>query len=129
MAGGYTHKNLTQVEDSAPGFGMSEIQEARFGNDDLETQHTGFAYHRLKPDRKQGFAHRHENAEEVYVVLKGAGRMKLDDDVIELQPLDAIRVAPDVTRMFEAGSEGLEVLAFGPRRKGDGEIVRDWWTD
>ena len=129
MPDSYTHKKLPEVEDSAPGFGLAEVQEARFGNDDLQTQDTGFAYHRLKAGRKQGFAHKHQDAEEVYVVLAGSGRMKLDDDVIDLAPLDAIRVAPAVTRMFEAGPDGLDVLVFGPRRKGDGEIVREWWTD
>ena len=55
--------------------------------------------------------------------------MKLDDDIIAIEPLDAIRVAPTVIRSFEGGAEGLEVLAFGPRCKGDGEVISDWWTD
>jgi mannose-6-phosphate isomerase-like protein (cupin superfamily) len=129
MADPYTRKKLSDVEDSAEKFGVGEVQEARFANDDLEVQDTGLSYHRVKPGSRQAFAHRHENAEEVYVVLGGSGRMKLDDDIIELEPLDAIRVASAVTRMFEAGPDGLEVLAFGPRRKGDGEVIRDWWTD
>ena len=129
MPGGYTHKKLSEVDDSAPGFGMEDFQEARFAHGDLEAEQTGLSYHRVKPGKRQGFAHRHEQAEEVYVVVAGSGRMKLDDDIIELAPLDAVRVAPEVVRMFEAGPEGLEVLAFGPRHKGDGEVVRDWWTD
>ena len=55
--------------------------------------------------------------------------MKLDDQIFEIDRLDAIRVAPEVTRMFEAGGEGLELLAFGPRHEGDGDLVHDWWTD
>jgi len=125
----FTHKKLTDVEDSAPKFGHGELQEARFANDDLEAEHTGISYLRVKPGKRQGFAHRHEDAEEIYVVLSGAGRVKLDDEIIEIEPLDAIRVSPGVTRQFEAGTDGLDLLAFGPRHKGDGEVIQDWWSD
>ena len=129
MPNGYTHAKLTELEDSAERFGVGEVQEARFANADLDVEDTGLSFHRVKPGKRQAFAHKHQNAEEIYVVLDGSGRMKLDDDIIELEPLDAVRVASPVTRMFEAGSDGLEFLAFGPRRKGDGEMVHDWWTD
>lgn len=62
-------------------------------------------------------------------MLTGAGRVKLDDEIVEIAKLDAIRVAPGVTRAFEAGSDGMELLAFGPRRDGDGELIRDWWNN
>jgi mannose-6-phosphate isomerase-like protein (cupin superfamily) len=129
MATPYTLKRLTEVEDSAVKFGIGEVQEARFANDDLEVERTGISYLRVKADRRQAFAHKHDEAEEVYVVIGGAGRVKLDDEIVQIQKLDAIRVSPEVIRMFEAGSEGLELLAFGPRRKGDGEVIPDWWTD
>ena len=129
MAVPYTLKKLTDVEDSAAKFGVGEVQEARFAYDDLEAEHTGVSYHRLKAGKRQGFAHKHENAEEVYVVLAGSGRAKLDDEIIEIGALDALRVAPGVIRGFEAGSGGLEMLAFGPRHAGDGELIQDWWTD
>jgi hypothetical protein len=63
------------------------------------------------------------------VALSGSGRVRLDDDIVEVEALDAIRVAPAVTRAFEAGPDGLELLAFGPRRPGDAQMVPDWWTD
>ncbi len=129
MPAPYTHKKLTDVKDSAPEFGIGEFQQARFANDDLETEHTGFTFHRINPDSRPPFAHRHQAAEEVYVVLAGSGRAKLDDDVVEIEVLDAIRVAPAVTRAFEAGPDGLELLAFGPRHEGDGESIQGWWTD
>jgi len=125
----YTLKKLTEVEDTAPGFGLGEIQEARFANDDLEVEDTGVSHQRLKADKRQGFAHKHDKAEEVYVVLSGSGRVKLDDEIVELGALDAIRVSPGVTRQFEAGPDGLELLAFGPHHEGDGEMIQDWWTD
>jgi mannose-6-phosphate isomerase-like protein (cupin superfamily) len=129
MPGPFTHRKLTEVEDSAPKFGFEGIQEARFANDDLEVEHTGVSHHRLYPRKRQGFAHRHDEAEEVYVVISGSGRVKLDDEIVELEALDAIRVSPAVTRQFEAGGEGMEWVVFGPQHEGDGEAVEDWWTD
>ena len=126
----YTHRNLLSVEDAAAKFGFGETQEARFANEDLETEQTGLSHYRIRPGKRQPFGHRHEDAEEVYVVLSGWGRVKLDDDVLELEALDALRVSPGVTRAFEAGDDGLEVLALGPRRRDDrGEIVPGWWSD
>lgn len=129
MTAPYTLKKLTDVEDTAPKFGLDGIQEARFASDDLEAEHTGVSHHRLHAGKRQGFAHKHDQAEEVYVVLAGSGRVKLDDDIVELDRLDAIRVAPGVVRSFEAGSDGIEYLAFGHRHEGDGEVISDWWTD
>jgi len=126
----YTIKNLREVADQAPGFGFEEHQEARFATDEFDADQTGFAFMRVKPGKRQGFAHRHENAEEVYVILAGSGKLKLDDEVLDVGPLDAIRIAPPVTRQFEAGADGLEFIAFGPRHKGDGEIITEgFWVD
>jgi mannose-6-phosphate isomerase-like protein (cupin superfamily) len=125
----FTLKRLTEVEDSAERAGLSEIQEARFAQGELDASDTGISYHRLKPNRRQPFAHRHDEAEEVYVVLAGGGRAKLDEEIVELAPLDALRVAPRVVRCFEAGTDGLEVLAIGAHHEGDGELIRDWWSD
>jgi mannose-6-phosphate isomerase-like protein (cupin superfamily) len=129
MATPYTHKKLTDVKDSAPEFGLEADGEARFAKDDLDGADTGVSHHRLKPGKRQPFGHRHEGAEEIYVVLGGSGRIKLDDEILEIETLDAIRVAPTVTRGFEAGPGGMEILAFGPRCDGDGEVIQAWWTD
>jgi mannose-6-phosphate isomerase-like protein (cupin superfamily) len=129
MAAPYTHKSLTEVKDAAPDFGYGELQEARFAGGAFDAEETGFSHIRVKPGKRQGFAHRHDEAEEVYVVLSGSGRVKLDDDIIELTALDALRVSPGVTRQFEGGPDGIELLAFGPRHEGDGEILPGWWSD
>lgn len=129
MATPYTHKKLTQVKDSAPDFGLEADAEARFAKDDLDGEDTGVSHHRVKPGKRQPFGHRHDKAEEIYVVLAGSGRMKLDDEIIEIERLDAVRVAPRVTRAFEAGPGGIEMLAFGPRHDGDGELIHNWWID
>jgi quercetin dioxygenase-like cupin family protein len=123
----YTIKNLNDVEDVAPRFGFDKVQEARFPWRPLGAQDTGLAFHRIKPGQRSG-AHRHEAAEEVYVVIGGSGRINLDGHVESLRPLDAVRVAPTVARAFEAGPDGLELLAFGPRHEGDGEFLKgDPW--
>lgn len=129
MSTPYTVMRLTDVKDSAQQFGVGSDMEARFAKDELDAERTGLSHHRLKPTKRQPFGHKHDQAEEIYVVLGGSGRVKLDDDVVEVEPLDAIRVAPGVIRAFEAGPGGLEVLAVGARHDGDGEIVPDWWTD
>lgn len=121
----YTKKNLRDVKDSAVDFGFSEIGESRFAMGELGAEQTGLAYHKLNPGKRQAFSHTHEEAEEVCVVLRGSGRLKLDDEVIEVAALDAVRVAPQVERAFEAGEDGLEYLVFGPHRKGDGALNHD----
>lgn len=126
MAGGYTLKNLREVANVAAEHGITE-QEARFPREDLEVESLGIGLITVKPGERQPFAHRHDKAEEVYVVLRGGGRIKLDDEVVELSEMDAIRLSPGVTRMAEAGRDGLELLAFGPRHKGDAEIVQGFW--
>ena len=126
----YTMKNLDEVEDSAPKFGYEELQEARFAGQDLDAEATGVALMRVKPGQRQGFAHKHDEAEEVYVVISGSGRIKLDDEIVDVERLDAIRIAPGVTRALEADDEGLEYLAFGPHHKGDGELIHEgFWDD
>lgn len=129
MTARYTKTNLLKVEDAAPNIGLAEWQESRFATADLGAVDTGVTHHRIKPGRRQGFGHRHERAEELYVVLAGSGRVKLDDDILEIGPLDAFRLAPDVLRSWEAGPDGLDVLAFGTRHEGDAEFVPGWWTD
>jgi mannose-6-phosphate isomerase-like protein (cupin superfamily) len=125
----YTLKQLTEVEDSAPKFGMGEVEEARFCGGDLDAEETGVSLHTLKPDMRQPFGHKHDKAEEVYVVIAGSGRVKLDDEIVEISKHSAVRVAPGVVRSFEAGSSGMEMLAFGAHHDGDGEIIQDWWSD
>jgi mannose-6-phosphate isomerase-like protein (cupin superfamily) len=123
----YSKKNLRDVEDMAVKHGLSENQEARFPRKDLGAEQTGMNYLVVKPGRREAFAHRHRTAEEIYIVLAGSGTVKLDDELVDLAPLDVVRVGPGVARGFEAGAEGLEVVIFGPRVEGDGEIVEDFW--
>ncbi len=123
----YTIKNLDETKDSAPEFGFGELGEAHFPREELGCDSIGLAYHVLRPGRRQAFGHRHEDAEEVYVVLEGSGRIRLDEEVREIAAHDAIRVSPPVARAFEAGEQGLTLLVFGPRHESDGELLHDFW--
>lgn len=125
----YHHLNLDDVEDAAVANGLDHRWEARVARTDLGAETTGLTHFRLRPGKRSPFVHRHERAEEVYLVLSGSGRVKLGDDVRDVRPLDAIRVAPDLPRAFEAGPDGLEFLAFGPHVAADGVAVEDPWVD
>jgi mannose-6-phosphate isomerase-like protein (cupin superfamily)/ABC-type transporter Mla MlaB component len=126
---GYTHTNLRDVEDAAVAGGFSENQEARFANEDLDLETLGVSYQIVKPGKHHAFGHRHKEAEEVYVVLRGSGKMHLDDEEIAVKRLDAIRVAPEVTRGFEADSDELEILVFSRKTPGDAEIVEGYFDE
>ena len=125
----YTIKNLREVEDVAVEAGISDSLEARFAHSDLESETSGISYQVIKAGNRMPFAHKHGEMEEIYVILSGAGRVKLDDSVEEVGPLDAVRIDPSVTRAFEAGDDDLVLLAFSPRAQGDAEIVKDFSWD
>jgi uncharacterized cupin superfamily protein len=126
---GYAVRNLKEIEDSAVKFGLSPQMESRFARQDLGAETLGLSYQRLAPNVRQPFGHRHEQQEEVYVVLSGGGRVSLDDEVVEVRPWDAVRVAPETTRAFEAGPDGLELLAFGAHTVStDVETVQGFWA-
>jgi mannose-6-phosphate isomerase-like protein (cupin superfamily) len=117
---GHTLVNLDEVKDSAPEFGLGEVHEAHFATRPLEASQLGLAFYRMRPGASQPFAHRHAEQEEVYVVLSGTAVADLDGERVELRPFDALRVAPEVTRRFEAGAEGVELLAVGATAASDG---------
>ncbi len=124
----YTVVNLMEVEDSAA-TGDADIQ-ARFARKHLNSQHLGVSYFRYGRGYRSALAHRHREQEEAYVVIGGSGRMKLDDEVIDLRQWDVVRVAPSTVRAFEGGPDGLELIAIGSDRPegGDGERVADFWV-
>ncbi|MEO5576177.1 MAG: cupin domain-containing protein [Gaiellaceae bacterium] len=127
----YTKKNLKQdVENAAPKFGMPDELDARFGRGALEGENLGLSLMKLAPNFRVPFGHKHSGQEEVYVVVRGSARIKVDDEIVELGEWDAIRFDRNTIRNVEAGPEGVEYLAFGagddPR---DAEMFQDWWSD
>ena len=130
----YTKINLEEVEDQAPKFGFAPNLEARFAGGDLGLEKSGLSYQRLAPGFRLPFGHSHKRQEELYVIVGGGGRMKLDDEVVEVGAWDAIRIAPETVRGLEAGADGLELLAFGAPKTAssaaeDAEPRPGWWTD
>jgi mannose-6-phosphate isomerase-like protein (cupin superfamily) len=127
----YTVKNIKEIEDQAPNFGLSPTLEARFARESLGLGELGLSYQRLAPNFRMPFGHRQKEQEEVYVLLSGSARLKLDDDVVDLKPWDLVRVPKDVIRNFEAGPEGVEILAIGAPNTGlqDAEQLPGWWSD
>ena len=125
----FSIKNFKEIEDS-----LAERDadvEARFARKHLDSEHLGVSYFRYGPAYRSPIGHRHREQEEAYVVVAGSGRARLDDEIVELSQWDVLRVAPQVVRSFEGGPDGLELIAVGNDRPegGDGEMVKDHWTD
>jgi mannose-6-phosphate isomerase-like protein (cupin superfamily) len=127
----YTKINIEDVEDSAVSFGLSPSLEARFGRKALGGTVLGVSRETLAPGFRVPFGHTHRDQEEVYVVLRGGGRMKIGDELVDLVEGDMVRVAPGVWRCTEAGPDGLQVLAIGApiADENDAEIEQGWWAD
>jgi quercetin dioxygenase-like cupin family protein len=117
----YAVKNLLEIDDLAEG---SEV-EIRFSRKYLDSEELGVSLVRYAPNLAATDGHHHKVQEEAYVVVGGSGRIKLDDEVVELKKFDVVRVAPHVVRGFEAGPEGLEVIAVGGQKPEGGDGVRD----
>ena len=131
----FTRRNLkADVDDVGPGFDGAPDLEFRLATRALELEQSGLSYQRVPPGYRFPYGHTHRTQEEVYVVVGGSGRMKLDDEIVELKTWDAVRVAPGTWRGYEAGPEGLEILVIGAPNLGDApredvEGKREWWVD
>jgi mannose-6-phosphate isomerase-like protein (cupin superfamily) len=128
---GYTKQNLrSDVENQAPKFQMPSELEARFARTPLGGESLGLTLFTLEPNFRIPFGHKHEGQEEVYVVVRGSARIKVDDEIVDVGAWDAIRFDNDTMRNVEAGPDGVEYLAFSagddPR---DVEMVQGWWSD
>jgi mannose-6-phosphate isomerase-like protein (cupin superfamily) len=121
---GFTKINFENIDSSTP-----EGRDARFARSHIDSEHVGVTRFRYAPNVHSEMGHRHREQEEVYVVLGGSGRVKLDDEVVELAPWDVLRVAPQTVRAFSAGGDGLELLIAANDRPegGDGERVEGFW--
>lgn len=122
------------LEDVGRNFDGSPELEFRAAGKALALEHCGVSYQRIPPDYRFPYGHTHKTQEEVYIVVRGSGRMKLDDDVVDLNEWDAVRVPPGVWRGYEAGPQGLELIVvgapnLGPNPRADVEGRRDWWAD
>ncbi|MEA2406934.1 MAG: hypothetical protein QOE69_1053 [Thermoleophilaceae bacterium] len=125
----WTIVNFLEIEDTATA--QVDGIEGRFGRTHLGSRDLGVSLWRYEPNFRSPVSHRHREQEEVYVVSAGSGRVRLDDEVHELRHWDVVRCAPEVVRAFEAGPDGLELIAIGgPKPEGgDGELVDTPWPD
>jgi mannose-6-phosphate isomerase-like protein (cupin superfamily) len=130
----FTLVNLKEVEDLGSNFDGPPDLEFRAATRALELEESGLTYQRIPPGYRFPYGHSHERQEEVYVVVRGGGRMKVDDEIVQLREWDAVRVPPGSWRGYEAGPEGLEFLVVGSPSLGenprdDVEGRRGWWSD
>jgi mannose-6-phosphate isomerase-like protein (cupin superfamily) len=131
----FTRRNLrADLEDVGAGFDGAPDLEFRMATQALELERSGLSFQRVPPGARFPYGHTHERQEEVYVVVRGSGRMKLDEEIVELEEWDAVRVAPGTWRGYEAGPAGLEIIVIGAPNLGeaqreDVEGQRDWWAD
>jgi mannose-6-phosphate isomerase-like protein (cupin superfamily) len=129
--GSYTKKNLrNEVENQAPKFDMPPELEARFARTAIGGETLGLSLMTLAPGFRIPFGHKHEGQEEVYVVVRGSAKIKVEDEVVDVGEWDAIRFDKDTMRAVEAGPEGVEYVAFGAGEDPqDAEMVPGWWSD
>jgi uncharacterized cupin superfamily protein len=128
----YTHINLkADVDDQAPNFGLSPNLEARMARVPLGLENSGVSYIRIAPGFRIPFGHKHKQQEEVYVLVNGSARIKINDEVRDLKQWDAVRLHRDTLRGFEAGDDGAEFIAIGAPNTGpgDAEVIQEWWSD
>src|SRR5918994_7936852 len=118
---GYTSKNLKEIEDQAPKFGLAPNLEFRVAGDPLEAEQSAISYLRVAPNYRLTFGHKHKQQEEIYVLVSGGARIKLDDEVLELRPLDAVRIAKETVRNVEAGPAGAAPAFFGAPKTEPGD--------
>ena len=131
----FTRKNLKRdLEDVGSNFNGAPGLEFRLATDDLELDQAGLCYQHIPAGYRFPFGHTHKTQEETYVAVRGSGRMKIDDEIVDLNEFDAVRVPPGTWRGYEAGPDGLDLLVFGAPslgddRRSDVEGMRDWWVD
>ena len=128
----YTVQDLNQVQNQGENFGLNPDEyQVRMAKDPLGCQHAGISLVRLGPGYRVPFGHSHKTQEEIYVLVKGGARIKIEDDIVDMEPMTAVRVDPGAMRAFEAGSEGADLIAIGAPKTGpgDGEVTPGWWSD
>jgi mannose-6-phosphate isomerase-like protein (cupin superfamily) len=130
----FSLKNIkADLDDYGPNFDGSPDLEFRMATKALELENSGLTYQRVPPNIRFPYGHTHKTQEEIYLVVSGGGRMKIDEEIIDVKRWDAVRIPPGTWRGYEAGPDGLELLVIGAPNlgddpRGDVEGQRDWWT-
>jgi mannose-6-phosphate isomerase-like protein (cupin superfamily) len=128
----FTRRNIKDdLDDLGPQFNGAPGLEFRAAGEALGLEQSGMSYQRIPPGQRFPYGHTHRQQEEIYVVVRGGGRMKCDDEIFEVREWDAVRVPPGTWRGYEAGPDGLEILDIAAPsidQRDDVEGVRDWWS-
>jgi mannose-6-phosphate isomerase-like protein (cupin superfamily) len=109
--------------------------EMRFLGRPLGARQLAFTHRRMPAQTggKGGYGHRHRTQEEIYFVASGRVEFKLDDEVVEVGPGTAVRVAPEVVRStWNEGPEDAEIVICSVRvddPRADGELVEGFWPE
>jgi quercetin dioxygenase-like cupin family protein len=81
----------------------------------LEASSLGARLWRLRPGEASS-KHRHQRQEELYVLLEGRGRIRIDEEALELVPLDSLLVEPGAVRQVfnDTDQEALWLVVGAP---------------
>jgi quercetin dioxygenase-like cupin family protein len=115
---------IINFEDLDDVTGDAADRSGHFGRTALESRDLGVSLWTYGPNVRNTMAHSHKEQEEAYVVAEGSGRVLLDDEVRDLKRWDVVRVSPEVQRAFEAGPDGMTIVAVGGPKPEGGDGVR-----
>ena len=124
---------ICRLEDVPDFFGGEYPGEMRLLTGALGSEQVALTYRRMPAGSggKGSYGHRHLTQEEIYFLISGRLEAKLDDDVVELEPGTAVRVAPEVARsLWNAGPEDAVLVIISVRVDdpvADTSIVEDFW--
>jgi mannose-6-phosphate isomerase-like protein (cupin superfamily) len=122
----WTKRNFEDMKDRSP---SAVPMRWLFSRNEVGSRQVGVSRFSYEPGARMPFGHRHSEQEEIYVVVSGSGRAKLEDEIVPMGLWDVLRVAPQVIRSFEAGPAGMELICVGGKRpkSGDSERIPDFW--
>lgn len=109
--------------------------EMRFLTRPLGSEQVAVTYRRMPPQTggKGSYGHRHRTQEEIYVVMSGRLQFKLDDEIVDVDPCTAVRVAAETARsVWNDGPEEVELIIVSTRTedlRADVERVPDFWPE
>jgi mannose-6-phosphate isomerase-like protein (cupin superfamily) len=109
--------------------------EMRFLTGQLGNEQVALTHRRMpaKTGGKGSYGHRHKTQEEVYFVIEGTLQFKLEDEVMDVGPGTAVRVAPEVVRsVWNEGPEDAVLVIVSPRvenARDDAEMIADFWPE
>ena len=124
--------SIVQADDVKDHYAGSDVPgEFRQLTGDLDCKQVALTLIRVPPhsDFEQGTGHFHDETEEIYLVTRGTLTMKLGDDIQEVGPNTAVRIAPKTRRSHRnLGDEPVEMWAISIQLgHSDSTKIDDFW--